>query len=263
MALEIGTYYPEQVLTNEEIASWKVPKGRKPLTAQSIYEKIGVKRRFITGEDETALDMGIKAVKSLPNFLESPDMVYFSTSYPDGDNNAEELVRYFDYTPDGFKNIHAACSGFTLSLSQIFENRERFLGKRILLVASEKYSPTLVDLRSDDADPSLAQTIFSDGAVAMSLTEGRDMKILNALSYSFPVEKSACLRMPVNYDLVRHPALTVDIPHSENGHFWMDGTAVYEGVREIVPGLIDTAITGAGLESRQIKMVIPRIFVEI
>lgn len=58
-------------------------------------------------------------------------------------------------------------------------------------------------------------------------------------------------------DLVHHPALTVDIPPSENGHFWMDGKAVYEGVREIVPGLITNAIGGAGLETQQIRMVIP------
>lgn len=198
MALEIGTYFPERVLTNEDIASWNVRLGGKLLTAQSIFEKVGVKRRFIAGEDETALFMGVKAVKSLPNFLESPDMVYFSTSYPDGVNNAEVLIRHFGYTADGFENVHAACSGSTFSLSHIFKNKERFLGKRILLVASEKYSPALVDLRSDDTDLSLAQTIFSDGAVAMSFTEGQDLKILNALNYSFPKEESACLRMPVN-----------------------------------------------------------------
>lgn len=256
MALEITTYYPKQVLTNEEIASWEVPKGRKPLTAQSIYEKVGVKRRYAAEADETVLSMGIQAVQALPSWPQ-PDALFFSTSYPDGFNNAYEMVRSLNSTADGCINIHAACSGFTLGLNHIWENRDHFSGKKILMVASEKYSPTLTDLRSDHADPSLAQTIFSDGAVAMSFTEGKDMKILNALSYSFPVGKSAFLRMPVNYDLVRHPALTVDIPVSENSYFWMDGKAVYEGVRETVPGLVRSVIEGAGLEETQIKMVIP------
>ncbi len=256
MALEIATYFPKQVLENEEIASWQPNNGRKPLTAQAIYDKVGVERRYLARADETVLDMGIQAVQSLKSSPQ-PDVVFFSTSYPDGVNNAYEVVKSLKFTADGCMNVHTACSGFTVGLNHIWENKDRFSGKKILMVASEKYSPTLTDLRSDDADPSLAQTIFSDGALVMSFTEGQDMKILNALNYSFPKERSVCLRMPVNYGLVRYPALTVDIPSSENGHFWMDGKAVYEGVRETVPGLISTAIEGAGLEARQIKMVIP------
>lgn len=254
MAIEIQVFSPVQVLTNQEIASWGVMSGGKPLTEQSIVEKTGTNRRFIA--DETVLEMGLKAAQLLP-LSPPPDMVIFSTSYPDGANNAFELVSQLNLLTDGCMNVHAACAGFTFSLNYIFENENRFSRKRILLIASEKYSPTLVDLRSDHDDSSLSQTIFSDGAVAMSFTEGEDMKILNSSNYSFPKERSACLRMPVEYGLVRHPVLTVDIPASENGHFWMDGKAVYEGIRETVPGLITTAIERAGLEMQQIKMVIP------
>lgn len=256
MALEIATYFPEQVLTNKDIAYWGVQIGGKALTAQSIHDKIGVKRRYVARADEKVLSMGIQAVQSLPSSPQ-PDVVFFSTSYPDGTNNASDLIKHLNLTADGCINIHAACSGFTLALSHIWENRDRLSGKKVLMVASEKYSPTLVDLRSDDTDSSLAQTIFSDGAVAMSFTEGSDIKILNALNYSFPRERSACLKMPIDYSLVRHPALTVDIPVSENGYFWMDGKAVYEGIREKVPKLIITAIEDAGLETRQVRMVIP------
>lgn len=254
MAIEIQVVSPVQVLMNQEIASWDVSVSGKPLSEQAIFDKTGVKRRFIA--DETVLEMGLKAAQLLP-LSPSPDMAIFSTSYPDGTNNAFELVNQLNLLTDGCMNVHAACAGFTLSLSYIFENENRFSQKRILLIASEKYSPTLVDLRSDHDDPSLSQTIFSDGAVAMSFTEGEDIKILNASSYSFPKERSACLRMPVDYGLVRHPALTVDIPASENGYFWMDGRAVYEGIREIVPHLITKTIAGAGLETQQIRMVIP------
>ncbi len=256
MTLEIATYFPQQVLTNKEIASWNVNGGRKPLTAQSIYEKVGVKQRYVAGTDETVLSMGIQAVQALPSSPQS-DMVFFSTSYPDGFNNAYEMVRSLNSTADGCINIHAACSGFTLGLDRIWENKDHFSGKKILMVASEKYSPTLVDLRSDHADPSLAQTIFSDGAAAILFTEGQDLKILSALNYSFPKERSSCLRMPISYGLVRHPALTIEIPAAEDGHFWMEGKAVYEGIRETVPTLISAAIAKAGLEPQQIKMVIP------
>lgn len=257
MAIEIAIYFPKHVLTNEEIASWGIQSGRRPLTTQSIKDRVGVERRYLARADETVLDMGLQAVQALPS-LQATDTVFFSTSYPDGINNAYEVVKNLKPTADGCMNVHAACSGFTLGMNHIWENRDRFSRKRILFIASEKYSPTLVDLRSDQDDPSLSQTIFSDGAVAMSFTEGQDMQILNALNYSFPVEQSTCIRMPVDYTgLVRYPALTVDVPVSENEYFWMDGKAVYEGVREVVPNLINQAIAGAELESRQIKMVIP------
>lgn len=254
MALEIITYFPEQILTNQEIASWGVKSGGKLLTEQAIFDKTGVKRRFIAVE--TVLEMGLQAAQALPS-LQVADMVFFSTSYPDGVNNAYEVVKNLKSRADGCMNVHAACSGTTLALSYVFEHLNLFSGRRILLVASEKYSPTLIDLRSGQDDPSLSQTIFSDGAAALAFTEGQDLKILNSLNYSFPREKSNCLRMPINYDLIRHPALTIDIPASENGYFWMNGKAVYEGIRETIPGLINTAIERAGLEDRQIKMVIP------
>lgn len=256
MTLEIATYFPKQVLTNEEIASWNVLLGGKPLTAQSIRDKVGVERRFLARADETVLDMGKQSVQALPS-PQAPDMVFFSTSYPDGENNAYEIAKSLNSTAGDCTNVHAACSGTTLALSYMFEHQDRFLGQRILLVASEKYSPTLIDLKSGQEDPSLSQTIFSDGAVTWEFTEGQDLKILNALNYSFPREKSACLRMPINYDLVRYPALTIDIPASEDGFFWMNGKAVYEGVREIVPGLICAAIEEVGLETQQVRMVIP------
>lgn len=254
MAIEIASCFPQQVLTNQEIVSWGVMSGGKSLTEQSIFEKTGINRRFIA--DETVLKMGLKAARLLP-LSPAPDMVIFSTSYPDGTNNAFELVNQLNLLTDGCMNVHAACAGFTFSLRYIFENENRFSRKRILLIASEKYSPTLVDLRSDHDDRSLSQTIFSDGAVAMSFTEEEDIKILNALNFSFPREKSDCLKMPINDTLVRHPALTVDIPASTNGYFWMDGRSVYENIRETLPDLITAAIKGAELEPKQIRMIIP------
>lgn len=257
MAIEIQVATPFQVLTNQEIASWGVMSGRKSLTEQSIFEKTGVEKRFIAQGDQTVLDMGIDAVKSLQSPLVAPDMVFFSTSYPNGVNNAYRLIEHFQFPSDGFINIHAACSGFGLALATIAERKARFSGNQILIVASEKYSPTLVNLRSGQDDPSLSQTIFSDGAAAMLFTPDEDLEVLNAVNYTFPKDMSTCLRMPINYSLVRHPAILIDVPLSSTGYFWMDGKVVYEAVRSTLPDLIMDSIKGAKLEPNQIRMVIP------
>lgn len=257
MAIEIQVTTPYQVLTNQEIASWAITSGGKQLTEQSIFEKTGIKRRFIAQNGETVLDMGIDAVKSLQTRSISPDMVFFSTSYPNGTNNASRLVEHFQFPSDGFINIHAACSGFGLALATIAERKTRFSGNQTLIVASEKYSPTLVNLESGQDDPSLSQTIFSDGASAMLFTPDEDLEILNAVNYAFSKGVSECLRMPIDYNLVRHPSMVIDAPTSPNSYLWMDGRSVYEAVRTTLPDLIMDSINGAKLEPRQIRMIIP------
>lgn len=256
MAIEIQSYTPGSILTNEEIASWGIISNGKLLTPQAIFEKTGVRRRFIAGKDETVLDMAIRAVQGLQT-PPSPDMVFFSTSYPDGVNNVAQVIERFNLQPDGCLNVHAACSGFGLALPFISERDDRFRKNQILVISSEKYSPTIVDLRSGQTDPSLAQTIFSDGATAMSFRVGEDIEILNSSNHTFPRNASDCLRMPINYDLVRHPALVANIPPSTNGLFWMDGIGVYGAIRAALPDLIIDSIRGAKIDPKQIRVVIP------
>lgn len=254
MAIEINSYFPEKVLTNEQLASEYTTSKGELYSPDYFYNKLGVKRRFTAAVDETVSDMAIKAVEGLKISAASPEMVFFSTSYPDGVNNAYELVKHFNYEADECMNIHAACSGFGLALETITAKKERFSGKSIMIATSEKYSPTLMDLSQD---PSLSKALFSDGATALRFTEGEDMEILNAASYTFPKEASTCLRMPIDYRLIRHPAIVVDIPPSENGRFWMDGQGVYQAIRSTLPDFIFSVVKGAKLEPGQIRMVIP------
>lgn len=255
MAIEIKTYFPEKVLTNEEIEEWHINIRGKHLTAQALYDKLGIQRRFLT--TESILDMEINAINCLPA-PPSPDVVYFSTSYPNGVNHAEELIRSFGFTVDGFKNIHAACSGFTLALADIYQGRERYAkDRRILIASSEDYAPYLIDLNSGMEDLSLSQTIFSAGATSFTFQVGKDMEIHSAINFAFPKDKSRSLKMPLNYNLVRHPALTVDIPPSDTNYLWMDGGAVYKAVNSILPDVIVACVKDAKLNPRQIKLIIP------
>lgn len=253
MAIEIQSYFPEKVLTNEQLAAEGITSKGELLTPDSISNKLGVERRFTAAEDETVLDMAIEAVKGLKTPATSPEVVFFSSSYPDGVNNGYELIKHFKYESDGFVNIHAACSGFGLALTTIAARKERYSGRSIMITASEKYSSTLMDLSQD---PSLSKAIFSDGATILRFTEGEDLEILNAANYTFPKDTSTCIRMPIDYNLVRNPALVVDIPPSENGKFWMSGKGVYEAIRSTLPDLILSIVKGAKLEPRQIRMVI-------
>lgn len=260
-SIKTAIYLPEDRLTNAEIASWglKTSQG-KNFDAESVYSKTGVENRFVAKPEETVSDMGVVAARSLVRNTNPAliDFVFFSTSYPNGIDNASEATKSLGLSPDGYVNVHAACSGSTVALSYMHRHRERFTGKHVLLIASEKYSPAVVDLRIDPSgDPSFSQTIFGDGAAAEIIVLGENLEILSSTEYGFPRDVSGCLRMPIDKTKVRHPAIEIDIPTPTNGKFQMDGQAVYLTLRDSLPELVQKGIKLAGLEPSQIALIIP------
>lgn len=260
LGLQINTYLPNQRLTNEVIETWRVRTGGtddKPkfLTAAGILKKTGISQRPIAAPGETVVDMAIKATEPLVRENPKVDFVIFSTSYPTGRNNALEIIDHFGLRPKGYADIHAACTGYVYALRQIALDGDYFAGSRILLLASEKYSPTVVDLRQG-RDPSLSQTIFGDGAAATSLVCDKNFQILSHDEFrDFPPEQSRALTMPVDANLAVQPAVYEKIPYSEK--FWMDGKVVFEAVVKSVPDLIKETVRRSGLSEDQVDLIVP------
>lgn len=259
--LSFGLYLPAGVLTNGEIGSWNLrTKNRNLLTADSIEEKTGVKRRFVANEAETPAFMGMMAAEEALGGNYDVDAVIVSSSYPTGANLADQLR--LEMKLKGVENVlevGAACSGFSYGLSYLKANEYRFNEARILFVATEKYSPTLVDLRNGGIleDPSMAQTLFSDGAVAMVFRYGRDMKIKAYHNHRFPKEVSQYIRMPIDPTLIRHPYLEQSVPPSQNDKFFQNGPRVYAAVKSAVPELIRQTVKDANLTAKDIALVVP------
>lgn len=253
-----GVYFPPSVLTNEEIASWGITtESGKFLSSEDIFKKVGVLRRSIANDRETAFAMGKHAASFVVNqATTSIDAVLFTTSYPTGQHNSTEIIRTFHLEADDAIDIHAACSGFALALTYLKDNEARFLDKGILIVASEKYSTTLPDLQSGEKDPSLSQTIFADGAITISFVYDKDLRVLGYKNYRFPDEVASSICMPIDYDLVRQPALVVDVP-LQSGKFWMDGKKVYETMVQLHPKQLLGTLESVGLTPDDIALVIP------
>jgi len=255
-----GTYLPEKILTNQEIESWRVstPNGNI-LTAVNIQKRTGIVRRFVANEKETALFMGLNAAQQALNGKKA-DAVIVSTSFPVGFNLSRRISEELGLSSSFNLDVNAACSGFTFALAHIKDNEREFLGKRILLVSTEKYSPHLHDLRGGgiNTDPSLAQTIFSDGAIAMEWGHGRDLQVLSAIDHKFPSDTDDFIKMPVNKTLLTPRSIDVPVPYPESRKFEQDGAKVYRLICESVPPLIRKAIDEANLgPSQTIKMIIP------
>ncbi|MDP2585615.1 MAG: 3-oxoacyl-[acyl-carrier-protein] synthase III C-terminal domain-containing protein, partial [Candidatus Levybacteria bacterium] len=204
------------------------------------------------------LFMAIKASeRALEGNKDKIHAVIVSTSFPTGENLSKKLQEKFGFS--GFHlDVHAACSGVGVSLAYLKKCERQFTGKKILFVTTEKYSPYLQSLREEGGstkDPSLSQTLFSDGATACTFEYGKDLKVLSAKRFVFPEDTKDYIKMPINKSLFVAPYLEIPIPYPSSGKFEQDGSRVYKLIRNNVPNLIRESIGKAGLTPADIKMV--------
>lgn len=264
--LDFGLYIPQALLTNDEIASWNVQTaGGHTLTTGDIFSRTGVERRHIAQHDETSLHMGRLALKEALNGKRRADVVLVSTSYPHKRHMASSFNETERLGAIVTHDFFAACSGFANMISFIKAYEGNFAGLRVALVSTEKYSGTLFDLSSIKsarknkipADPSLAQTLFSDGAAAMVFTYGRDLSVLASSNKTFPFEYHNAIRMPIDRSNMVYTFSEIFVPNSRSGRFEQDGRKVYQGVMHVVPPLVEQVVEKAGLQPSDIALVIP------
>ena len=254
-----GCHFPKTEISNAEIESWRViTNAGNLLTAEAIYEKTGVERRYVATSYETVLTMGIAAAKPLiEKYGKDFAVIIFSTSYPTGKHLATQTAYSLRLNTFNVFDIYYACSGFVSALNYLEDYKDWFAQRRVLVITSEKYSPTLPNLAEGEQDSSFSQTIFSDGAIASSFVYGKDLKVLALKNYQFNLDESQALKMPIDYDLIKPPAKFIWIPPSCNGKFTMDGKKVYAAVVRKMPGLITEAVFSAGLRLDDVDLVIP------
>ncbi|MEK7616497.1 MAG: 3-oxoacyl-[acyl-carrier-protein] synthase III C-terminal domain-containing protein [Patescibacteria group bacterium] len=257
-SVSYGVYKPALVLTNETIESWRVEvSSGQFLTAQSILQKTGIERRFHAAEDETVVDMALKVAEDV--LAENQvDLILVSTSFPIGVNVATEVLRKLHLT-GGRLDIYAACSGFVRGLVFLKQNEDTFRGRRVFFLASEKYSDKLVDLREEEAikrDPSLSQTIFSDGAAGLSFILGVNFNILAAESRMID-KVTNLIRMPINWQLVREPFINEPVDRSHDGKFRQEGPAVYRQVLERIPQALGEFMAKYGIDPNEVGYIVP------
>ena len=256
--LHIGIYKPEEFITNEQIEQWDIKtKSGNLLTAQGIHEKIGINRRFIASLHESTIDMGEHASRATES-LSGVNVVIVSSSYPLGVNISKEIAARLKIRPSIHLDIHAACSGFVRGLTYMKEHEEEFQGKKVLFVATEIYSRTLADLRKGgmQIDPSMAQTIFSDGAVACVFEFGKDIRVIGNSNVKLPKELDNCLCMPIDTALMVMPYINVPIPKPSSDYLEQDGPRVFKAILRYMPDLNKKLVENAGLQAPDIKLVI-------
>ena len=167
----IEYYLPEKVVTNDQLAE-QFPDW----SSEKIEKKVGIREKHIVKEDETALDLALKAAeKVLKNYnKEKIDFLLFCTQSPEY------------YLPSGAcilqdrlglnKNIGAfdynlGCSGFVYGLALAKSLINSNIATNILLITSETYTKHIHPKDKSN------RTIFGDAAAATLIEKSEEEHI--------------------------------------------------------------------------------------
>ena len=141
----VGAYWPDYILTNDELSHMV------DTNDEWITTRVGIKeRRILKDKDKAVVYMGTMAVIDLLKKTgidpDSVDMLLLATSTPDKifPASAISIAKQAGLNNAFGFDLHAACSGFVYALATASRFIEAGREKRIIVVGSEKMS-SIVD----------------------------------------------------------------------------------------------------------------------
>jgi len=160
----IGSYLPERIMTNEEMARLV------DTSDEWIRERTGIRQRHIAADDETTSDLAENAARrALENAGIDPteiDLIIVATTTPDNTFPATATMvqaRLGAHHGAAF-DVQAVCSGFIYGLSIADSFIARGQARNALVIGAETMSRIL------DWTDRTTCVLFGDGAGAMVLT---------------------------------------------------------------------------------------------
>ncbi len=169
-----GSYLPEKVLTNEELAE------TIDTTHDWIVERTGIHKRHIVAEDQTTCDMAeiasrnaIEAAGLKPDDI---DLIVFATTTPDRTfpSTACLLQSKLDIHGCPAFDVQAVCAGFMYALDIADRYIKTGGAKRALVVGAEAFSRII-----DWTDRGTC-ILFGDGAGAIVIEASEEPGILSS-----------------------------------------------------------------------------------
>jgi 3-oxoacyl-[acyl-carrier-protein] synthase-3 len=250
----IDYYLPQKVLTNEELIQvfpeWNVEK---------IIDKVGVNRRHIAAENETATDLAIEATKKLLEQnvdKESIDFILFCTQSPDYFLPASACIIQDKLGLS--KNIGAidfnqGCSGFIYGLSLAKGLILGNIAKNVLLLTAETYTKKLHERDKGN------RTIFGDGASATLISTDGFTEIGD---FCLGTDGSGAEHLMIKTGAARHPEKSNTVEFDENNnpvspdYIYMNGGEIFSFTLENVPNLTMKVLEKNGIKKENVDLFI-------
>jgi len=253
---KISYYLPEKVLTNEMLIS-EFPEW----TVEKVASKVGINQRFIADDNESAMDMAIKAAEKL--FAENQninkdevDFILFCTQSPDYFLPTSACIiqdKLNIPTFCGTLDFNLGCSGYVYGLSLAKGLIAGRIAKNVLLLTAETYTKHLHPKDKGN------RTIFGDGASASLISTKGFAEILNfslgtdGSGYNNLIVKTGGLRMPkktniVNWDDSGNPV--------SDDYLYMNGSEIFNFTLESVPLLVEDVLKKNDLLKEKIDLFV-------
>ena len=245
VALGVGSYLPERIVTNAELAE------SVSTSDEWIRQRTGIEQRHIAADGELTSNLAINAstaaLQAAGLVADDIDLIVLATSTPDETfpATATRVQAELGMTRGAAFDVQAVCSGFVYALSVADSLLKAGQGKRALVIGAETFSRIL------DWNDRGTCVLFGDGAGALILeydesAGGKDGRgIFSTHIYS---------------DGRHHDALYVDGGVSttgNSGHLRMEGKEVFRHAVVKMADAIDTALEKNDLSYSDVKWMVP------
>lgn len=245
-------YLPEKDVTNDDLVK-RFPEW----DGDKIAQKVGVLKRHVTQENETAGDLAYHAATKLfeknrinPSEI---DFVLLCTQSPDYFLPTTACIlqdRLGIPTSAGALDYNLGCSGCIYGLALAKGLIAAGIANNVLLLTAETYSKYL------HPDDKSNLTIFGDGAAACLISsEG----IAEIGDFALGTDGSGYDTLIVKTGASRNPKPTGNKTEDEEGHaryddyLYMNGGAIFNFTLERVPGMIDSVLNKNDLTKEEIS----------
>lgn len=253
----ISYYLPNKVVANEELV-----KEFPEWTVDKIAKKVGINQRHIAGEDETAVDMAIKAAEKL--FAENSDIdrdsidfVIFCTQSPDYFLPSSACIIQEKLSipkSAGAFDFNLGCSGYVYGLAMAKGLIAGKIASNILLLTGETYNKYLHNRDKGN------RTIFGDAATATLVSSSKGMAEIG--DFELGTDGRGAANLIVETGGSRHPEKINEVRYDEYGnphsadHLFMNGSEIFSFTQRCVPKAVNNILTKNNLEKGEVDLFI-------
>jgi 3-oxoacyl-[acyl-carrier-protein] synthase-3 len=241
----IGSYLPEKILTNEELASMV------DTSDEWIVQRTGIHERRVAAEGECTSDLAIKAAQGAladAGFDASDiDLVVLATSTPDNTFPATAVAvqAALGIEQGAAYDLQAVCSGFVFAISNADAMLRAGQGRRALVIGAETFSRIL------DWTDRTTCVLFGDGAGAVVLeTQEGGGTIADRGVLSSHLRSDGRHKMKLYVD--GGPSSTGTV-----GHLRMEGREVFKHAVGMISDVINAAFEATGTGPDDIDWFVP------